>query len=447
MRCREIADLVGGTLVGPDVEVSVEASIDSREVVPGGLFCALPGDNVDGHRFVAAALTAGAAAALVSEPSACEGAGPLIVVDDVRAAMGRLASAWVARLRAAGELTVLAVTGSAGKTTTKDLLAHVLPGPTVATLRSLNNEIGLPMTALRATDETRYLVLEMGADHEGDLTYLTGLVPPDVAIVLMVGRAHLGVFGSQDAIARAKGELVQGLRDGGTAVLNADDPRVAAMAALHAGPVLTFGRGQAALRATDLELDAASCPSFTVTHGEESARVHLGLVGEHHVGNALAALAGALAAGSSLTDAAARLDGLTPSSPHRMDIRDRAGVTVIDDAYNANPDSMAAALRALARLAEGRRSIAVLGGMLELGESEAEAHAAVGELAASLGIDRVITVGEVARQIGAGVSVTSVEDPDEAGNVLNGVVEPGDVVLFKASNGIGLWRLAEEWRA
>ncbi len=442
-----IAAACGGTLLGTDGPASPAASIDSRAVHPGGLFCALKGENTDGHAYVAAALAAGAAAALVSDPESVGQARPLIVVEDVAAAMGRLAATHVAALRT-GHLTVLAVTGSAGKTTTKDLMAGALPGPTVANEKSLNNEIGLPLTALRATEETRYLVLEMGADKAGDIDYLTSLVAPDVAVVLFVGRAHLGGFGSRDAVARAKSELVRGLAPGGVAVLNADDARVLAMSELASGRVVTFGRGEGAeVRATDVELDAADHATFTVEAGESSARLTLGLSGEHNVSNALAALAAAHAVGADLGQAAARLDGRGPASPHRMDISERDGLTVIDDAYNANPDSVAAALAALVRIAAGRRTVAVLGEMRELGEVSRAEHVAVGERARELGVDELVVMGEGAEPIARAFSgARYAADLDGVRAELDDLAAPGDVVLFKASNGTGLWRLAEGWR-
>nr|NLD40812.1 UDP-N-acetylmuramoyl-tripeptide--D-alanyl-D-alanine ligase [Actinomycetales bacterium] len=441
-----IATACGGKLLGPDSPATPSASIDSRDVVPGGIFCALPGERTDGHSFAVTALHNGAAAVLVSDPKATP-ARPAIVVDDVRAAMGRLAAHHAGALRHG--LTLLAITGSAGKTTTKDLIAAALPGPTVATERSLNNEIGLPLTVLRATADTRYLVLEMGADREGDLTYLTSLVPPDVAVVLMVGRAHLGVFGSQEAVARAKGELVRGLAPGGTAVLNHDDARVVAMAKDAPGPVLTFGRGDGAdVRAIVVEPDEADRARLTVEAGDERVHLRLGLAGEHHTANALAALAAALAVGVPLAEAAARIDGAGPASPHRMALSERNGVTVIDDAYNANPDSMAAALGALVRISAGRRTIAVLGEMRELGEAADHEHAALGARAAELAIGHVVVVGAGTAPLAnpLGEAATVVADVAEARTALDELAQEGDVVLFKASNGTGLWRLAEEWR-
>lgn len=437
----QIADTVGGRLIGTDRPVEVTAAVDSRHVPAGGLFAALPGARVDGHQFVAAALSGGAGGALISDPRAAVGVDGVIVVDDVARALGVLARAHVTGQR--DHLKVVAITGSMGKTTTKDLLTHLVPAPVVATRRSMNNELGVPLTALEVDEHTATLVLEMGADHEGDLTYLTGLVPPDVAVVLAVGRAHLGVFGSVAAIARAKAELVQALGPDGTAVLNADDPLVAEMAPLAPRRVF-FGRGQE-VRAEGIALDGRSRASFTLYLPDGAASVKLGLVGAHHVGNALAAAAAAHVLGVGVDAIAAGLSEHGPDSPHRMDVTQRAdGITVIDDAYNANPASMAAALRTLAHLSRGRRSVAVLGPMLELGPQEVELHREVGQLARELGIDAVYTLGELSAHIAVpGLDVTQCADLSELRAALE--LRAGDVVLFKASNGSHLYELAEEW--
>ena len=453
IRLSEIAGICGGTLRGPDVAIGEEAFIDSRAVVRGGLFCAFHGETSDGHEHVAAALAAGAGAALVDDPGAVGDASPLVIVPDVRDAMGALAADHIRRLRE--NLAVIGVTGSVGKTTTKDLIAAVLPGPTVATRGSLNNEIGLPLTALRATPETRFLVLEMGADKLGDIDYLTSLVPPDIAVVLAVARAHLGVFGGIEQIARAKSEIVRGLRPGGIAVLNADDARASAMAPLPPGPVVRFGReprdpdDAVTVSASDVELDSLGHASFTLGDPGGTARVHLGLVGEHHVTNALAAAAVAFALHVPRDDVARALSGRAASSPHRMAVSTRDdGITVIDDAYNANPDSMAAALRALQVLGRGRRTVAVIGAMLELGVAEEEEHVAVGTLANELGVDLLIAIGGLAARAGRQLPADRVRfcaDLDEARAAAHENLRSGDVVLFKASNGSRVWKLADEW--
>ncbi len=440
MKLSRIAQIVGGELHGEDAEATVETAIDSRETPQRGLFAALPGDRVDGHEFVPAALEAGAAAALVSRPVEPQ---PVILVDDVPRAMGVLASHHVAAHR--NHLTVIAVTGSMGKTTTKDLLAGILPERSVITAKSYNNELGMPVTALQVTDTTRYLVLEMGADKAGDLDYLTSLVAPDIAVVLAVGSAHLEKFGNVEAVADAKAELVRGLAPGGTAVLNADDPRVAAMAPL-ARSVLFFGNGSE-IRAENVRFDRFDRASFDLVTPAGSAAVSLGLVGAHHVTNALAAAAAARSAGITVEQIAAGLTGRAALSPHRMNVIERPdGVTVIDDSYNANPQSMAAGIDALARIGRGRRTIAVLGPMLELGEVTESEHLAIGQRIATLGIDVVHLLGEIAATIAPpGVETHVHRDLDEVRAALAQQVRSGDVVLFKSSNGARLYEIANEW--
>lgn len=325
---------------------------------------------------------------------------------------------------------MVGITGSVGKTSTKDLLSVLLTplGPVVAPVASFNNEIGLPLTVLRADERTRVLVLEMGADAPGNLTFLTSVAPPDVAVELIVGHAHLGGFGSIDGVARAKAELVQGLRRDGVAVLNADDPRVSAMAPL-APRVTTFGRsGDADVRALDVTVDDEGHARFVLAAGEERLPVRLGLAGEHHVTNALAAAI----------------------SPHRMQVTDSAdGIRVVDDAYNANPTSMRAGLRALAAMTAGeRRAVAVLGEMLDLGPDSGREHAEIGAYAAELGIEEVVAVGAgtaplLAAAVAGGSGGHHAADVDEAEQLLRGLLRPGDVVLVKASNGVGLSRIGD----
>ena len=451
----EVAAITGAALGGiPDAVADVLVSsvaIDSRAVVPGTLFVALPGEHVDGHDYVAAAAAAGAVAAVTTRdlPGA---AIPLLVVDDAAGALADLAREVLLRLRAAGEVVVVGITGSVGKTSTKDLLSALLAplGEVVAPVASFNNEIGLPLTVLRASTSTRALVLEMGADAPGNLTFLTSVAPPDVAVELIVGHAHLRGFGSIDGVALAKAELVQGLRPGGTAVLNADDPRVLSMAAL-AEHVITFGRAsEADVRASDVVMGDDGHAEVTLRTASGSTRTRLGLAGEHHITNALAAAAVALHLGRPLPEVAEGLARTGAISPHRMQVTDTSeGLRIVDDAYNANPESMRAGLRALAAMtANGRRSVAVLGEMLELGPDTDAEHAAVGGVVAELGIDEVVVVGtgalpllEAVRE--AGGSALAVADVDEAEAVLRTLLRPGDVVLVKASNGVGLSRLGE----
>jgi UDP-N-acetylmuramoyl-tripeptide--D-alanyl-D-alanine ligase len=432
----EIAAVVSGSVVDdPDgVVVRGAASVDSREVDTDGLFAAFVGERSDGHDFADAAVAAGAVAVLGSRPTGH----PTVLVDDPRAALAALAHHVLGQLP---DLTVLAVTGSQGKTSTKDLLAGVLtdhsgPGGTVATRGSFNNELGLPLTVLRAGPETRFLLLEMGARGIGHLRELCAIARPDVSLVLNVGKAHLGEFGTQDDIATAKGELVEALTPDGVAVLNADDPRVSAMAARTRARVTTFGRARDAAvpddvptRAAaaldvpdaptvgyaDVRLDDEGRPAFTLVGEGRRVPVTLQLVGAHHVPNAAAAVAAATAVGIGLEEAAASLATVSTLSRWRMEVSRRSdGVVVVNDAYNANPDSMRAALEALVAIGAGgsaRRRVAVLGEMKELGASADAEHAEVGRLARSLGVDVLLAVGEAARPALAGFD----EDPPATG--------------------------------
>ncbi len=465
MRLAEIAEATGGvvhpagrapTPAPGDVLVDGPVVTDSRLAGPGGLYVARLGESADGHDFVPDAAGRGAVAALTSRPVDDL---PAVVVDDVQVAFARLAREVIAR--AAG-LTVVAVTGSSGKTSTKDLLAQVLGrlGPTVAAEGSYNSEVGVPLTVVRADPATRYLVLEMGARGAGHIGYLTRMAPPDVAVVLNVGSAHLGEFGSREAVARAKSELVQGLAPGGTAVLNADDPAVTAMAGLTAGPVVLVGRAEgAAVRAEDVRLDRKARPSFRLVSSlpgaEGEAEVSLRLHGEHHVANALAVAGVALVLGLSVADTAQALSAASAGSRWRMEVLERAdGVTVVNDAYNANPESMRAALEALARMARRRRSWAVVGEMLELGPASEEEHAQLGRTAADLGVSRLVVVGAGARpaydaaleRAGWEQAPVLLPDIDAAYELLQAELASGDVVLLKSSRDSGLRVLGDRLR-
>ncbi|WP_199043274.1 UDP-N-acetylmuramoyl-tripeptide--D-alanyl-D-alanine ligase [Glycomyces salinus] len=436
----EIAAVVGGTVKGDGgMTVAAPAVLDGRRAEPGGLFVAFSGERVDGHDFADQAGRAGAVAVLGSRPTSL----PTVVVGDVQAALQRLAAHVVARLH--DGMTVVGLTGSQGKTSTKDLLAAVLSSaaPTVAAADSFNNEIGVPITMLRADAATRHLVLEMGARHVGDIAALAGLAAPDVAVVLNVGQAHLSYFGSREAIAEAKGELVRGLASGGTAVLNTDDPRVAAMRSLTDGPVATFGRSaHADVRVLGLSLDRLGRPSFELRTADASAPVTLPLVGAHQALNAAAAAAAGLAAGVRLDVAAAAL-ATASLSKWRMELSDLpCGATMLNDSYNASPDSARAALDALAAI-EGGCRIAVLGEMLELGEDSEAEHRGIGEYAASRA-DLVVAVGESARPIseGAGEQAMALADNTAAVDWLRGRLAPGDVVLVKASRAANLDEIA-----
>jgi len=443
-----VANAVGGTLVA-EVEAKVTSVVkDSREVTPGALYVAFVGERVDGHDFAGAARDAGATLCLVQQPVDA----PHVLVDDVEAALGALARAYLALLRTEGDITVIGVTGSNGKTTTKDLLAQTLPDA-VAPVGSYNNEIGMPLTVLAADSTTRHLVLEMGASGPGHIAYLASIAPLDLAVVLTVGSAHAGGYDSPDGIAKAKAELVQGLVPGGVAILNADDAAVAAMAPL-AQHVVTYGlASRADVRATQLKLEKGR-PSFVpVVNGEAGDRVTLTLVGEHHVTNALAALAVATQCGLSVDDAAARIASARPVSAHRMAVTERAdGIAIIDDSYNASPESMKAAFRALLDVAEGGRTVAVIGEMLEMGDASRDAHWELGHHAVRLGIDYLLVVGEGAkpafdaavREGSWGDEAAFVATIDEARDYLAERLVEGDTVLVKASHGTGLYELADE---
>jgi UDP-N-acetylmuramoyl-tripeptide--D-alanyl-D-alanine ligase len=446
-----VAHAVGGTLVGcPDPAVRVTgAAADSREVVPGDLYVAIVGERVDGHDFAAAAVNAGAVVTLGSRPTG----GPTIVVDDDPVdALGRLAMHVLGQLP---DAQVVAVTGSSGKTTTKDLIADLLSdlGPTVAPAGSFNTEVGLPLTILRATTQTRFLVLEMGARGVGHVARLCSIAPPDISVVLNVGSAHLGEFGSREAIGQAKGEIVEALGADGLAVLNADDPIVAAMAQRSAAPVRTFGAGQGAdVRALALHLDSLARPRFTLLTAAGQREVHMSMVGEHMASNGCAAAAVALHCGMTVDRVAELLESAQPRSPWRMEVRTTAaGATVLNDAYNANPESMRAALRSLAAMRGEGRTIAVLGEMLELGGDSIAEHDAVGRLAVRLDISKTIAVGRGARALFLGAAqegswneeAVFVDDVQGAIRLVRELVQPGDVVLVKASRSIGLEAVAQ----
>ncbi|OBK86576.1 UDP-N-acetylmuramoyl-tripeptide--D-alanyl-D-alanine ligase [Mycolicibacter sinensis] len=481
----EIAEIVGGRLsdISPEqaARTSVTATVefDSRKITAGSLFLALPGARADGHDHAAAAVAAGAVAvlaarpvgvpAIVVDPAASDSRSGALEYDDaagsgaaVLAALAQLAAAVAATLVARG-LTIVGVTGSSGKTSTKDLLAAVLAplGQVVAPPGSFNNELGHPWTVLRADENTDFLVLELSARHRGNIAALAAIAPPRVAVVLNVGTAHLGEFGSREAIAETKAELAQAVPESGVVILNVDDSAVAAMANKTAARVVRISRAAPAdVWAGPVALDELARPRFTLHAGAGASEVRLGVSGDHQVSNALCAAAVALECGATPQQVADALAGVGAISQHRMQVSTRAdGVTVIDDAYNANPDSMRAALQALAWIARGedpaspRRSWAVLGEMAELGKDAISEHDRIGRLAVRLDVSRLVVVG-VGRSMGAmhhgavmegswGAEATAVPDVDAAHALLRAELRPGDVVLVKASNSAGLTVLAD----
>jgi UDP-N-acetylmuramoyl-tripeptide--D-alanyl-D-alanine ligase len=462
----EIARITGARPDGaadPGAIVDGPVVIDSRRAGPGALFAAVAGERADGHDFAAAAVAAGAVAVLATRPAGA----PALIVGNVPAALARLARAVAGRLP---QVTIAGITGSSGKTSTKDLTAQLVErlGPTVAPEGSYNNEFGFPLTVLRADERTRYMVLELAARGAGHIASLCEIAPPQIGAVLNVGHAHTGEFGGIEEVAKAKGELAEALPAGGVAVLNADDPRVAAMAGRTAARVVTFGLGNAGdgagdgrrpggrvpdVSAADVRLDDLGRPAFTLVTAAGSAPVRLALHGAHNVPNALAAAAIAAELGLGVAEIADGLSAATARSRWRMEVgRSPGGVTVINDAYNANPESVRAALDALRHMARGRRSFAVLGQMAELGEESRASHEEAGAQAAGSGVTGLIVVGKEAEPILAGALASpgwhgeAIGVPDGPGALaaLRNRLAPGDVVLVKASRAVALESVAAE---
>lgn len=468
---KEILAIVGGRASSTLDPAAVVRAVttDSREVTDGALFVAKPGEFSDGHAFIDTALQAGAVAALAERETYTAGrqVHPAVIVEDAVLAMGQLAAYLVDYLKTKNGAVVVGITGSAGKTTTKDLLAALLAkaGPTVSPIGSYNGEVGVPLTIFRAEQDTKYLVMEMGATGIGHLTYLANMVKPDLGVVLCVGSAHAGEFGGVENIEKAKGELVEALPEHGTALLNHDDARVARMAQRSGAPVRYYGSAgqtpqQAAVWAREVTTDALGRPSMVLAFPDGSAhRITSGLIGRHHVTNITAAASAAYVLGLAPQLIAETLDGLAAGSRWRMERIERAdGVTIINDAYNANPDSMRAALVTLAELGlpdetgTARRTWAVLGAMLELGDESVHEHDLLGRLAVRMNIKKLVVVGREAKPAynsavlegSWGDEAHYVEDVDAAKRLLDEQLEPGDIVLFKSSNGAGLRFLGDE---
>jgi len=448
-----IAEIVDGQLlhiVDSTKVVSLYAVIDSRKAHTDTFFAALPGENVDGHDFAEAAITNGAGFVLLARDMGV----PAIIVKDVAVALARLAQSVRQSLPA---LKVVAITGSQGKTTTKDLLHHLLNavGECVANEASLNNELGVPLTLLRCSPSTKFCVVEMGARHRGDIAHLMEIATPDVGVVLVVGKAHLGEFGSQEDIAEAKAEIIAGLSDTGIAVLGSYDRFTPHMADGRPMKVITFGEKSSALvRAADIELREGRA-HFDLVTPEGRQAVGLQLLGMHQVANALAAAAAATALGVPLETISAALSTAEVASKWRMALMEKDELLLINDSYNANPESMAAALRTLVLLAQerGGEAWAILGKMHELGESSIQEHQSIGRLASDIGIDHLVCVGTkdfLSDDAGGEMVVHYFADTAHAIEIARHF-SAGDVVLVKASRAEGFELLAaaimDAWKA
>jgi UDP-N-acetylmuramoyl-tripeptide--D-alanyl-D-alanine ligase len=447
MSLAEVAAAVDGRIgdgIDPEDRVTGGVEHDSRKVTPGGLFLALPGERVDGHDYAARAAAAGAAAVLATRPVEA----PAIYVEDGLRALAALATEVASRAGA----VVVGVTGSNGKTSTKDLIGQLCAslGPTVATQGNFNNELGHPYTVCRVEPGTEYLVLELAARGLGHITELCRVAPPDIGVVLNVGISHLDGFGSIATTAEAKSELPRFLSPDGTAILNADDPRVAAMAEKTAAAVITFGVDAAAdVTAADID-PGDGRHAFTLVTPDGTAPVRLQLWGAHHLHNALAAAAAAWRLGATPDHIAEQLSQAGRRSERRMDVFTNGdGVTVIDDSYNANPASMSAAIRTLAQIPTAGRRIAVLGLMADLEEQSEDCHRSLGEQAAEAGIDDLIAVGDGTQPIVDGAKgVAADHEPDQAAAIerLRSRLRTGDTVLVKGSR-YRTWDIADFLRA
>jgi UDP-N-acetylmuramoyl-tripeptide--D-alanyl-D-alanine ligase len=434
---------IGAGRRGPNASFD-SVTTDSRHVSHRDLFVALKGDRFDGHDFVEQALEDGAAAALVSDPGRIAQSAPLILVDDTRLALGRLAQAWRARFA----IPLVAVTGSNGKTTVKEMIAEVLRAAAgdkavLATTGNLNNDIGVPLMLLRLRSHHRYAVIEMGMNHLGEIRYLTGLAQPTVALITNAGTAHIGELGSRDAIAQAKGEIYEGLGAGGVALVNADDAYADYWRDLNRQHrVVDFAFDRAAAVTARCAPDAQGS-ALTVRTPSDEYQVRLNVPGLHNARNALAACAAAHVLGVAPGDATRALGYFEGAKGRLQSKPARKGALVIDDTYNANPDSVKAAIDVLAA-ASGMR-VLVLGDMGELGEQAAAMHAEIGDAARARGIDRLLTLGELSelavRRFGSGGQ--HFRDLDALCGALDLLLRPGVTVLVKGSRFMRMERVVE----
>lgn len=445
----EIARAVSGQVVGDDsIVVTANPDTDSRLIEPGALFFAKPGEFTDGHLFVPQAIAAGAVAVVVERE--LDVAVPQIIVSDVVLALGALAKFVVATVRAGGNLTIIGITGSNGKTTTKNLVASLCArhGETVFPRDSFNNEVGAPLTMMKLSRSTRYLVLELGASGIGHIARLTDLAAPDIGVVLMVGLAHAGEFGGVEATVEAKSELIRGLVPGAAVVLNREDPRVAGMAPLATGDITWFGSSDKAdVWASQVHVTLEGT-SFALHYTPvESRSIHFKVLGEHHVMNALAMASVAKVLGFTLDEVVETLESTVRAEHWRMELHRAGAVTVINDAYNASPDSMAAALKTLAQVSSpGRRTFAVLGEMSELGDFAGAEYDRLALLMVRLNISQLVVVGAGARRLHISAMNEGswdgesrfFESQDDAYDYLVSTVQADDIVLVKSSNSAGL---------
>lgn len=452
-RAAELAVWTGGDLLrgAPDA-VLTGASIDTRSLPAGALFVAIRGPRHDAHTFLADALAAGAGGLLVARgrPLPDGGAWPIVAVDDTTRALGALAAGH----RAGFAGPVVAITGSNGKTTTKEMCAAILStrGPCLATRGNLNNEYGLPLTLLEREAAHRHLVVELGMNHRGEIARLAAIARPTIGVITNVGTAHIEFLGSRDEIAKEKGDLVAALAPEGVAVLNADDARVREQAARTPARVLWFGISpEADVRAERVTPLGERGYAFDLVHGGERQAVHVAGLGEATVPNALAAAAAARAAGCSLADIALGLAAYRPISGRMEPLALPQNIIVIDDTYNANPQSMEVALRSLASLRGSSRGVAVLGDMGELGETADVAHRAAGRLVAELGLDLLFALGPRAGQtaqgaLEAGMAPERVHvgrDHDDLGASLREMLRGNDWVLVKGSRSMKMERVVD----
>ena len=452
---RDIADALGGRLIGQDLLVTGSVETDSRLVGAGSLFVCKPGEFDDGHNFAQAAVDAGAVALVVERE--LEVSAPQILVGNSVLALGRLAADVLRRVRSVSGLKVIGITGSNGKTSTKNMLREILQrdGETVAPIESYNNEVGAPISILKITGSTKYLVVELGADGLGSIEYLAKIARPDIGVLLKVGMAHAGEFGGIETTLRIKSELARELGPDATYVYNSDDARVVSTLELTSAHRVSFGTGDAAqIRIEDAALTLAGTEATIRYPDGAELPIRLQILGEHQLMNAAAALSVAESLGLGRETSIDALEQMQLAERGRMQLTERKdGVFVINDAYNASPDSMKAALQTLAQIGrQGHRTIAVLGEMAELGEYAPLEHDSIGRLAVRLNIDQVVVIGIRAKLIHMGASQEGswdgeskfFESIDEAFEALRGMLVPGDVVLVKSSKSANLRRLGDD---